>query len=122
MLLAKNPDLQAYTKGRDVLRFEKDVGPAIALACNYDDTYNMARTAEFVRAHMEHKSKFNGRFAAEDALTSVPKCLLELVRMIEHGPDIQSQLENDVYRSDTAIAQLLMYNYYPKGPKKAEQQ
>ncbi|CAC5378591.1 unnamed protein product [Mytilus coruscus] len=44
MLLAKIPDLQAYTKGRDVLLvFEKDVGPAIALACNYDDTIHIGK-------------------------------------------------------------------------------
>ena len=83
----------------------------------------MTRTAEFVRAHMkEHKSKFQGSFSSEDIRTSIPQCLLELVRMIEHGPDIQSQLENDVCRSDMAIAQLLMYNYHAKMPKKAEQQ
>ena len=36
MLMNKVPDLQAYTKGRDVLLvFEKDVAPAIALACSY---------------------------------------------------------------------------------------
>ncbi|XP_064120845.1 uncharacterized protein LOC135225465 [Macrobrachium nipponense] len=124
MLLAKIPDLQAYTKGRDVfLLFEKDVGPAIALACNYAATHNMARTAEFVSAHIkEHKSKFNGTFAAEDVPTSVPKYLLELARMIENGPDIQSQLEYDVLRSDAVIAQLLMYNYHTKVSKKAEQQ
>ena len=124
MLLAKIPDLQAYTKGRYVLLlFEKDVGPAIALACNYDDTTNMTRTAEFVRALMkERKSTFQGLFSSEDISTSVTKCLFELVRMIEHGPDIQSQLENDVCRSDMAIAQLLMYNYHAKMPKKAEQQ
>ena len=42
--------------------------------------------------------------------------------MIEHGTDIQSQLENGVYKSDLAIAQLLMYNYHAKTPKKSEQQ
>ncbi|CAC5391363.1 unnamed protein product [Mytilus coruscus] len=42
MLLAKISDLQAYTKGMEVLLvFEKDVGPAIALACNYDDTIHI---------------------------------------------------------------------------------
>lgn len=124
MLMTKIPDLQAYMKGRDVLLlFEKDVGPAISLACNYDDTSNMAKTAEFVRAHMkEHKTKFKGPFTDEDIQNAVPRCLLELVRMIEHGPDIQSQLENDVSQSDMAIAQLLMYNYHAKVPKKAEVQ
>ena len=60
MLLAKIPDLQAYTKGREVLLvFEKDVGPAIALACNYDDTIHIGKTAEIIRAQIkEHKTKF----------------------------------------------------------------
>ncbi|CAC5356066.1 unnamed protein product [Mytilus coruscus] len=42
--------------------------------------------------------------------------------MIEHGPDIPSQLENSVCKSDLAIAQLLMYNYHAKTPKVSEQQ
>jgi hypothetical protein len=32
--------------------------------------------------------------------------------MIERGPDIESQLENGVTKSDLAIAQLLQYNVY----------
>ncbi|VDI22023.1 Hypothetical predicted protein [Mytilus galloprovincialis] len=124
MLLAKIPDLQAYTKGREVLLvFEKDVGPAIALACNYDDTIHIGKTAEIIRAQIkEHKTKFSGSFSADDTQSSVPTSLLELVCMIEHGPDIQSQLENSVCKSDLAIAQLLMYNYHAKTPKISEQQ
>ncbi|VDI47351.1 Hypothetical predicted protein [Mytilus galloprovincialis] len=68
MLLAKIPDLQAYTKGREVLLvFEKDVGPAIALACNYDDTIHIGKTAEIIRAQIkEHKTNFSDSFSAED--------------------------------------------------------
>ncbi|CAC5421079.1 unnamed protein product [Mytilus coruscus] len=99
MLLAKIPDLQAYTKGREVLLvFEKDVGPAIALACNYDDTIHIGKTAEIIRSQIkEHKTNFSGSFSAEDTQSSVPTSLLELVCMIEHGPDIESQLENSVH-------------------------
>ncbi|CAC5423155.1 unnamed protein product [Mytilus coruscus] len=124
MFLAKIPDLQAYTKGREVLLvFEKDVGPAIALACNYDDTIHIGKTAEIIRTQIkEHKTKFSGSFSAEYTQSSVPTSLLELVCMIEHGPDIQSQLENSVCKSDLAIAQLLMYNYHAKTPKVSEQQ
>ncbi|CAC5385526.1 unnamed protein product [Mytilus coruscus] len=124
MLLAKIPDLQAYTKGREVLLvFEKDVGPAIALACNYDDTIHIGKTAEIIWTQIkEHKTKFSGSFSAEDTQSSVPTSLLELVCMIEHGPDIQSRLENSVCKSDLAIAQLLMYNYHAKTPKVSEQQ
>ncbi|CAC5384280.1 unnamed protein product [Mytilus coruscus] len=38
------PELEAPTKGRDVLlMFEKDIGPAIAFACDYNDTMHMAK-------------------------------------------------------------------------------
>ncbi|CAC5426096.1 unnamed protein product [Mytilus coruscus] len=96
MLHAKIPDLQAYSKGREVLLvFEKDVGPAIALACNYDDTIHIGKTAEIIRAQIkEHKTTFSGSFSAEEIQSSVPTSLLELVCKLEHGSDIQSQLEN----------------------------
>ena len=48
---------------------------------------------------------------------SVPRCLVELVSMIEHGPDIKSQIENGLAKSDFAIAQLLYFNSYKKGTK-----
>lgn len=124
MLMKKVPDLQAYTKGRDVLLvFEKDVGPAIALACSYDDTMHMAKSAKLMRTQMkEHETKFSGSFSADNIQSSVPKALLELVCMIEHGPDIQSQLDNKMTKSDLAIAQLLMYNYHSKQSKQPRQQ
>ena len=47
------------------------------------------------------------------------KFLLYLVKMIEHGPDIKSQLENDRCKSDLTTAQLLMFNYHPNINKRA---
>jgi hypothetical protein len=41
---------------------------------------------------------------------SVPRCLVELVLMIEHGPDIKSQIENGLAKSHFPIAQLLYFN------------
>ena len=37
--------------------------------------------------------------------------------MIEHGPDIKSQIENGLAKSDFAIAQLLYFNSHKKGTK-----
>ena len=46
--------------------------------------------------------------------------LLELVSMIEHDPDMESQLENGVTMSDQATAQLLQYNCYEIGLKDSD--
>ena len=53
----------------------------------------------------------------DSVVDSVPYCLVELVLMIEHGPDIKSQIENGLAKSDFAIAQLLYFNNHKKGPK-----
>jgi hypothetical protein len=96
-LLKEMPGLKAHTKGRDLLLiFEKDIGPIIALACDYSDTFHMAKTAEILRKVLQkHKSKFMGSFSADEIQSSIPSSSLHLVKMIEHGPDIKSQLEND---------------------------
>jgi len=123
-LLNKIPGLKAHTKGRDLLLiFEKDIGPTIALACDYSDTIHMAKTAEIIREDLQkHKSKFMGSFSADEIQSSIPSSLLHLVKMIEHGPDIKSQLENDRCKSDLTIAQLLMFNYHPNITKRTVQQ
>jgi len=67
---------------------------------------------------LEDTVTFEGKFdegAIEDA---VPQCLLELVSMIEHDPDIESQLENGLTKSEEAIAQLLQYNCPRKSTKR----
>ena len=38
--------------------------------------------------------------------SSIPSSLLQLVKIIYHGPDIKTQLEIDRYKSDLTIAQL----------------
>jgi hypothetical protein len=43
-------------------------------------------------------------FDRDSVIDSVPRCLVELVLMIEHGPDIKSQIENGLAKSDFAIA------------------
>jgi hypothetical protein len=50
-------------------------------------------------------------------LLLLQKDLVEFVSMIEHGPDIKSQIENGLAKSDFAIAQLLYFNSHKKGTK-----
>jgi hypothetical protein len=49
-----------------------------------------------------------GSFSADEIQLSIPLSLLHLVKMIEHGLGIKSQLENDRCKSDLTTAQLLM--------------
>ena len=69
---------------------------------------HVVKTAEVVRREMQqHSVNFQGRFDQHDIEDAVPQSLLEFVSMIEHGPDIEPQLENDIFTmSDQAIAQL----------------
>lgn len=41
--------------------------------------------------------------------------------MIEHGPDIKSQIENGLTKSDYAIAQLLYFNSHKKRNKNSNE-
>lgn len=68
----------------------------------------LAKASDIVRREMftEHPA-FSGHFNRDYIVDSVPRCLVELVSMIEHGPDIKSQIENGLTKSDFAIAQLL---------------
>ena len=59
---------------------------------------------------------------SEDIDDDIPPPLLQLLKMIEHGPDIKSQLDNVSTKSDLALAQLLMFNYHPNSQKVTVQQ
>jgi hypothetical protein len=108
-LLLKIPELKPFHKGREVLLvFEKDVGPALVSACDYTDAMYLAKASEIVhREIFAEQNKFSGHFDRDYVVDSIPRCLVELVSMIEHGPDIKSQIENGLAKSDFAIAQLL---------------
>lgn len=115
-LLSEIPELKAFYKGREVLLvLEKDVGPALVSACDYTDAMYLAKASDIVRREMftEHPA-FSGHFNRDYIVDSVPRCLVELVSMIEHGPDIKSQIENGLTKSDFAIAQLLYFNSHIK--------
>ncbi|KAG0720472.1 hypothetical protein GWK47_048454 [Chionoecetes opilio] len=53
-LLSVCPDLRAHSQGRDtLLLFEKDIGPALKKACDYDsDVMHLVREAQVVRRKM----------------------------------------------------------------------
>ena len=112
-LLLKIPELKPFHKEREVLLvFEKDVGPALVSACDYTDAMYLAKASEIIRREIfSEQNKCSGH------VDSVPRCLVELVLMIEHGPDIKSQIENGLAKSDFPIAQLLYFNNHKKGPK-----
>lgn len=117
-LLSEIPELKAFHKGREVLLvLEKDVGPALVSACDYTDAMYLAKASDIVRREMftEHPA-FSGHFNRDYIVDSVPRCLVELVS-IEHGPDIKSQIENGLTKSDFAIAQLLYFNSHRKETK-----
>jgi len=67
---------------------------------------------------LEDTVTFEGKFEDSAIEDAVPQCLLELVSMIEHDPDIESQLENGLTKSEEAIAQLLQYNCPRKSTKR----
>lgn len=118
-LLSGIQELKAFYKGREVLLvLEKDVGPALVSACDYTDAMYLAKASDIVRREMftEHPA-FSGHFNRDYIVDSVPRCLVELVSMIEHGPDIKSQKENGLTKSDFAIAQLLYFNSHRKETK-----
>lgn len=118
-LLSEIQELKAFYKGREVLLvLEKDVGPALVSAYDYTDAMYLAKASDIVRREMftEHPA-FSGHFNRDYIVDFVPRCLVELVSMIEHGPDIKSQIENGLTKSDFAIAQLLCFNSHRKETK-----
>jgi len=118
-ILSKIPEVQVYHIGREVIFvYKKDVGPAIFSACGFTDAMHLTKAADIIRKQiLQSKVKFTGNFEKESVLNGVPQCLLQLVSMIGHGPDIGSQLENGVSKSDLAIVQLLQYNCHKKASK-----
>jgi hypothetical protein len=97
---------------------KKDVGPALVSACDYTDAMYFAKASEIVRREIfAEQNKLSGHFDRDSVVDSVPRCLVELVLIIEHGPDIKSQIENGLAKSNFAIAQLLYFNNHKKGPK-----
>ena len=124
MLVAEIPQMEAYTKGRDVLlAFKGDICPVLADASDYSDAIILAKAAKMLRRQMvDHKCKFDGTFHDSCTTDSEPPILLQFVCMIEHGADIQSQLRFGASTTDLALAQLLQYNCLAKAKEGAASQ
>jgi hypothetical protein len=100
--------------------FEKDVGQAMITAFEYTDGMYITRAAEIVRKEMsQHKTHSTGTFNEVSMTGTVPNSLLPLVSMIEHGPDLESEIDNGITDADIAFAQLLLYNFHSKQTKNA---
>lgn len=116
-LLAHMPELESFTKGREVLlAFRKDIGHVLAQASDmFSESIILSKAAGILRNHMlNHNSKFVGKFHEGCIDDSIPPQLLQFVGMIEHGANIKSQLTFGASKTDLAMAQLLQYNCYSR--------
>ena len=62
--------------------------------------------------------KLEGSLEENCMETPVPQSLIEHVSIIEHSPDIESQIETETAESDLAISQLLQYNCHQSPQKR----
>ncbi|KAI4830181.1 hypothetical protein KUCAC02_001831 [Chaenocephalus aceratus] len=95
-LLSALPHLRAHSQGRDtLLSFEKDIGPALMMACHHDsDAIHLMRAAQVVCKEMfESGFSFDGSFKANCQQEAVPPSLLALVNMILDGANIKHQTQ-----------------------------
>ena len=111
-LLAEIPELEAHTKGRDVLlAFKTDIGTALSQAFGYSEAIIVSKAAKILRRHMmDHKSTFDRTFDDNCVENSNPSLLLQFVYMIGHGSDIKSQFKFGASKTDLSMSQLLQYN------------
>jgi hypothetical protein len=76
-----------------LLDLEKDVGPALVSVCDYTDAMYFAKASEIVRREIfAEQNKLSGHFDRDSVVDSVPRCLVELVLIIEHGRIFNSNL------------------------------
>lgn len=93
-LLTELPHLKAHSEGRDtLLSFEKDIGPALMIACHNDhDAVHLMRAAQVVRKEIfDSIISFDGSFQENCQQKAVPPSLLALVNMILDGTNIEHQ-------------------------------
>ena len=115
-LISRIPELEAHKTGRDVLiAFKKDVNSVLSNANKYNEAIHLAKAANIIRKEMlNHKTKFYNKFHKGFIEEFIPPTLHQFICNIKHGVDIKSHLNNGVFKSDIAIAQLLQYNCYNK--------
>ncbi|KAK1895105.1 Coiled-coil domain containing protein 25 [Dissostichus eleginoides] len=116
-LLSALPQLRAHSQGRDtLLSFEKDIGPALMMACLHDsDAMHLMRAAQVVLKEIFEifEVSFDGSFKANCQQEAVPLSLLALVNMILDGANIKHQTQL-VHTATTkpalTISQLMVFN------------
>ena len=93
-LLSELPHLRAHSRGRDtLLSFEKDIGPALMIACQTDsDAMHLMRAAQVVRKEILNSSfSFDGSFKENCQQKAVPPSLLAFINMVLDGTNIEHQ-------------------------------
>ncbi|CAC5377813.1 unnamed protein product [Mytilus coruscus] len=93
-VLADDVRTRSTTKDRDVLlMFEKDIGPAIEFACNYNGIIHVAKTPEMIRCHLStKKTTFFGSLVSED-IDDIYLLCYSSRKIIQHGLDNKSYLD-----------------------------
>ena len=73
--------------------FKDGVGPALLKASEITGALHVSKAADIERSDtLERNMKFEGSFEENCMETSVPQSLIELINMIEHSPDIETQI------------------------------
>ena len=111
-LLSALPDLRAHSQERDTLLSEKDIGPALLMACYHDnEAMHLMRAAQVVRKEIFASSfSFDGSFHANCQQEAVPASLLALVNMILEGANIKHQSQMSTTKPALSISQLKVFN------------
>ena len=93
-LLSELPHLRAHSRGSDtLLSFEKDIGPALMIACQTDsDAMHLMRAGQVVRIEiLNSSSSFDGSFKENCQQRAVPPSLLAFINMVLDGTNIEHQ-------------------------------
>ena len=108
------PDLTDHSQGRDtILVLKHEIGEALKRAKEKDsEGWHLAKAAMIIRRDISRiKNLFNGTFAEECQMDSVPASLRLLVDMILRGATINREpAERDPNQACLTIAQLIVFN------------
>ena len=93
-----------------------DMCDAVQAACvssRDDDATGLVRAANILRNYtLKTDCTFQGNFCNECQVDSVPKSLISIISMIQHGPGMVNQCENT--QTVLSLAQFMQYNYYKR--------
>ena len=112
-ILAVFPDLTDHSQGRDtIIVLKHEIGEALKRAKEKDsEGWHLAKAAMIIRDISWIKNSFNGTFAEECQMDSVPASLRVLVDMILRGATTNREpAERDPNQACLTIAQLIVFN------------